>query len=59
MTPLLLLLQDASTRAPLAAQPPISGPGWTVWIPAVLFLVSAAGTWSLWRHFADKDDDES
>lgn len=53
----LRALQD-STRAPLPAEPPIGGPGWTVVVPALLFLVTAAGTWALWRHFAAKDDDE-
>lgn len=57
MTAAILLLQ-AATRTPLPAQPPISGPGWTILVPAVLFLISAVGTWSLWRHFADKDDEE-
>lgn len=52
----LRALQD-STRAPLPAEPPISGPGWTVVVPAILFLVTAAGTWALWRRFADEDDD--
>lgn len=52
-----VLAQEAA-RAPLASQPPIQGPGWTVAVPAVLFLVTAAGTWALWRHFADQDDDE-
>ena len=54
---LTLALQD-SARAPLPAQPPISGPGWTVVVPAILFLVAAAGTWALWRHFADEDEEE-
>jgi len=36
----------------------MNSPGWTVVIPAILFLVTAAGTWALWRHFADQDDDE-
>lgn len=49
------LVQDAA-RTPLASQPPIQGPGWTVVVPAILFLVTAAGTWALWRHFADQDD---
>lgn len=51
----LLLAQDPG-RAPLPAEPPIGGPGWTVVVPALLFLVTAAGTWALWRHFADKND---
>lgn len=54
---LAVAAQD-SARAPLPAQPPISGPGWTVVVPALLFLVTAAGTWALWRHFADEDDEE-
>ena len=53
----IVLLQD-SMRAPLPAEPPIGGPGWTVVVPALLFLVTAAGTWALWRRFADEDDDE-
>jgi len=36
----------------------MNSPGWTVLVPAILFLVSAAGTWALWRHFANQDDDE-
>jgi hypothetical protein len=52
---LLLLVQDPARR-PLPAEPPIGGPGWTVWVPAALFLVAAVGTWALWRHFANKDD---
>ena len=52
----LRALQD-SARAPLPAEPPIEGPGWTVVVPALLFLVTAAGTWALWRRFADQDDD--
>ena len=54
---LLAALQD-SARAALPAEPPIGGPGWTVVVPAILFLVTAAGTWALWRHFADQDDEE-
>ena len=49
------LLQEAA-RAPLPAAPPISGPFWTIWVPAALLLVSVAGTWALWRHFATKGD---
>lgn len=55
MSALLAVLAQVA-RQPIPAEPPISGPGWTVWVPAVLFLVAAAGTWSLWRHFANKDD---
>jgi hypothetical protein len=52
---LVPLLQEA-TRAPLPVGPPISGPFWTIWVPAALLLVSVAGTWSLWRHFAGRDE---
>lgn len=58
MTAAFMLLQDASTRAPLPAGPPISGPLWTIVIPAILLLVSVAGTWALWSHFANKPDGE-
>lgn len=54
----LALAAQEAARAPLPAEPPIGGPGWTVWVPALLFLVTAAGTWALWRHFADRDDEE-
>ncbi len=53
---LALRVAQDSTRAPLPAEPPIGGPGWTVLVPALLFLVIAGGTWALWRHFADRDD---
>lgn len=39
---------------PLPAAPPIGGPLWSVVVPAVLFLVAAAATWLLYRHFARK-----
>ena len=58
MTATLMLLQDASTRAPLPAGPPISGPLWTIVIPAILLVVSVAGTWALWRHFTNKSPGE-
>jgi len=53
---LALRAAQDSTRAPLPAEPPISGPAWTVLVPTLLFLVTAGGTWALWRHFADRDD---
>lgn len=55
---LLLLLQDPATRAPLPVGPPISGPLWTIVIPAILLLVSVAGTWMLWNHFANNGSGE-
>ena len=55
---LMLALIQTTNRPPLPQGPAMEGPGWSVAIPAVLFIVSAAGTWALWRHFADQDDDE-
>jgi hypothetical protein len=57
MTAVLVILQGAA-RQPLPAAPPISGPVWTVVVPAILLLVSVAGTYALWSHFADKDPGE-
>ena len=48
------IVQEA-VRQPLPAAPPLDGPGWTVVVPSILFLISAIGTWALWRHFADGD----
>jgi hypothetical protein len=42
---------------PLPAGPPIGGLLWSVVVPAVLFLVAAAATWLLYRHFARKGED--
>lgn len=53
----LMVLGQAATRQPLPAGPPISGPLWTMVIPAILFVVTAAGTWALYRRFSDQDDD--
>ena len=54
----LAVASQDTARAPLPAEPPLGGPGWTVVVPAILFLVTAAGTWALWRRFADQEDDE-
>lgn len=54
----LATFAQSPQRQPLPPGPPMEGPGWTVFVPALLFLVAAAGTWALWRHFADQDDDE-
>lgn len=53
-----LVALQVPARRPLPAAPPMNGPGWTVVVPAILFLIAAAGTWALWRHFADQDDDD-
>jgi len=35
---------------------PFSGVLWAWVIPAVLFLIAAAATWGLYRHFAGKGE---
>lgn len=54
----LAVASQDTARAPLPAEPPLGGPGWTMVVPAILFVVTAAGTWALWRRFADEDDEE-
>jgi hypothetical protein len=39
----------------LPAKPPISGPVWTIVVPAALLLVSIWGTWLLYRHFSREE----
>ena len=56
--PLLSAVLQDSARQPLPPGPPMNSPGWTVVVPAILFLLAAAGTWALWRHFANQDDEE-
>ena len=55
MMPAWVGLTQEAARQPLPAGPLLDGPGWTIVVPAVLFLVSAFGTWALWRRFADED----
>ncbi len=39
---------------PIPARPPISGPLWTVVVPALLLALSFVATWLLYRRFAGK-----
>ena len=39
----------------LPAEAPISGPIWSVVVPAFLFLVAFAGTFLLYRRFAGEE----
>lgn len=43
---------------PLPASPLISGPLWSVVVPALLLLVTLAATIALYRHFARPNDDD-
>jgi hypothetical protein len=37
---------------PIPATPPLSGPFWTLVVPAALFVVAFVATFLLYRHFA-------
>jgi hypothetical protein len=37
---------------PIPATPPISGPFWTLVVPALLFAVALVATWLLYRRFS-------
>lgn len=41
---------------PLPAESPISGPFWTLILPALLFAVSFLATFLLYRRFAREED---
>jgi len=38
----------------IPAEPPIGGPFWTVLVPSLLFAVSFAATWLLYRRFVSR-----
>lgn len=46
------LLAQATAVTPIPARPPISGPLWTIVIPALLFVVSFGATYLLYRKFS-------
>jgi hypothetical protein len=50
----LSVLSDRLEPDPLPAQPPITGPLWSVAVPALLFVVSLWATVLLYRHFAGR-----
>jgi hypothetical protein len=41
---------------PLPVDPPISGPFWTLVVPALLFAVSFLATFLLYRRFSRQED---
>jgi hypothetical protein len=41
---------------PIPAEPPISGPFWTLLLPALLFALSFFATWMLYRRFSSKSE---
>lgn len=46
---MLLATMQAMERIPVA--PPIGGFAWTVLFPAAVFVVTALGTWGLYKKF--------
>ena len=44
--------QGKAPMTPIPADPPISGPLWSVVVPALLLAVAVAATVLLYRHFA-------
>ena len=52
LTASLVTAQDASPLEPLAAEPPIGGPFWTVVVPALLLVAACLATWMLYRRFS-------
>ena len=55
MTPVMFWIQ-ATEVAPLPVEAPISGPMWSVVLPAVLLLIASGGTFLLYRRFAAEDE---
>ena len=54
MSPVMSWIQ-ATEVVPLPVEPPISGPTWSVVLPAALLLVASGGTFLLYRCFAAED----
>lgn len=50
------VFQAAPEMTPLPADPPIGGFGWTVVIPAILFVGSFLGTYLLYRRFSGEEE---
>jgi hypothetical protein len=45
-------MAQAGELRPLPAEPPIGGPLWSYFVPALLLLFATLGTYLLYRHFA-------
>jgi hypothetical protein len=41
---------------PIPAEPPLSGPFWTLILPAALFAVAFVATWMLYRRFSRSEE---
>ena len=51
---MVVLAQTAMT--PIPAEPPFSGPFWTLLLPAALFAISFIATWLLYRRFSRDEE---
>ncbi len=40
---------------PIPASPPLEGAFWSVVVPALLFALTTAATWLLYRHFSREE----
>lgn len=49
---MVLPVQATGADVPLPAEPPITGPLWSVVVPALLLLLATVATVMLYRHFA-------
>jgi hypothetical protein len=49
---MVVLAQTA--MIPIPAEPPLSGPFWTLVLPALLFALSFFATWMLYRRFSSQ-----
>jgi TRAP-type C4-dicarboxylate transport system permease large subunit len=43
-----------TTMPPIPAETPISGPFWTLIVPALLFAIAFIATWLLYRRFSQE-----
>jgi hypothetical protein len=57
MSPVTFLIQAAGVD-PLPAEAPISGPMWSVVLPALLLLIASCGTFLLYRRFTGDGADD-
>jgi len=48
----MILAGLAAVVEPIPAEPPIGGPLWSIFVPALLFGVATAATWLLYRRFS-------
>jgi hypothetical protein len=55
MSATVRFLAQMTAVTPIPARPPISGPLWTIVIPALLFIVAFGATYLLYRTFSNRE----